>query len=235
MILCSVCKTENDIYATICKNCGSFLQNRIPNLDLFNTIWRVIENPQKAFRLIMLAEHKNYSLFLYVLCGISAVFSGFWFFKIGDRFENLPVLIIWALLIGILLGGVLCPIISSFHWILSKLISGKATFRTSVGITSYALMPFIISLLFLLPIELMTFGMYLFTFNPHPIAIKPVSYVVFIALNALMILWALILLTIGTKVGNQITLWKSAIIVIIMCGLIISGLLYCSEYAITYL
>jgi hypothetical protein len=233
MILCSVCQTENDKYATICKKCGGFLQNRVPNLDLFDTLWRIIENPREAFRLIMIAEHKNYALFLYALCGINVAFSGFWYFRIGDRFENILLLIFCALLIGIPLGIALCPIVSSFHWTLSKLLGGKASFRTSMGITSYALTPFTISLLLLLPIELMTFGMYLFTFNPHPIAIKPVSYIVLIGLNSVMILWAFILLIIGTRVGNQISLWKSVFIVAILYGLVLRGVLFCGEYTLS--
>jgi hypothetical protein len=232
IILCSVCQTENDKYATICKKCGSFLQNRVPNLDLFDTLWRIIENPRKAFRIIMLAEHKNYALFLYALCGISVAFFGFWYFRIGNRFENMLFLIFWALLIGVPLGIALCPIVSSFHWALSKLLGGKATFRTSMGITSYALMPFTVSLLLLLPIELMTFGMYLFTFNPHPIAIKPISYIVLIGLNVIMILWAFILLIVGTNVGNQITLWKSVIVVAILYVLVLQSIMFCGEYTI---
>jgi len=235
MILCSVCQTENDIYATICKKCGSFLQNRVPNIDLFDTLWRVVENPRKAFHSIMLAEHKNYSLFLYVLSGIYSVFFAFWYFRIGDRFENILSLILWALLIGVSLGCVLYPIISFLHFILTKLSEGKAAFRSSIGITSYSSIPFIISLVLLLPIELMTFGMFLFTFNPHPITIKPVSYVVLVGLNAVMILWAFILMTIGTNAGNQIVLSKSMLLVAILCGFIFGCIFFCGRYIISFL
>jgi len=232
MIICSVCQKENDQYATICRECGGFLQNRVPNLDLFDTLWRIIENPREAFRLIMIAEHKNYVLLLYTLCGISVAFTGFWYFRIGDRFENIMLIIFWALLIGVPFGIILCPIVSTFHWILSKLIGGKASFRTSMGITGYALTPITISLLFLLPIELMTFGMYFFTFNPHPIAIKPASYIVLIGLNTVTILWAFLLLIIGTNVGNQISLWKSLLIVAILYGLVLSGIKFGGEYSL---
>jgi hypothetical protein len=232
MILCSVCQIENDKYAMICKKCGAFLQNRVSNLDLFDTLWRIIENPREAFRLIMIAEHKNYALFLYALCGISIAFSGFWYFRIGDRFENVLILILWALLIGVSLGIALCPIVSSFHWMLSKLLGGKSSFRISMGLTSYALTPVTISLLLLLPIELLTFGMYFFTFNPHPMTIKPVSYIVLIGLSAVMILWAFILLIIGTKVGNQISLWKSVLVVVILYGIVLSGFRFGGEYSL---
>jgi hypothetical protein len=233
MILCAVCQTENDKYAMICKKCGGFLQNRVPNLDLFDTLWRISENPQEAFRLIMLAEHKNYALFLYALHGISIVFFGIWYLRMGERFDNVLLLIFWALLIGVPLGIALCPIVSSFHWKLSVLLGGKASFRTSMGITSYALAPIILSLLLLLPIELMTFGMYLFTFNPHPLAIKPISYIVLIGLNAVMILWAFILLILGTKVGNQISLWKSVLIITFLYGLGISSVIFGGKYTVS--
>jgi len=180
----------------------------------------------------MIAEHKNYALFLYALCGISIAFSGFWYFRIGDRFENVLILILWALLIGVSLGIALCPIVSSFHWMLSKLLGGKSSFRISMGLTSYALTPVTISLLLLLPIELLTFGMYFFTFNPHPMTIKPVSYIVLIGLSAVMILWAFILLIIGTKVGNQISLWKSVLVVVILYGIVLSGFRFGGEYSL---
>ena len=159
MINCLVCQTENDEYSTICKKCGGFLQNRVPNLDLFDILWKIIESPKKAFRLIMLAEHKNYAVFLYTLSGIAITFAGFWHFKLGDRFENILLIIFLAILIGIPFGIALCPIVSSLHWGLSRLLGSKALFRNSLGITSYSLVPIVISLIFVLPIELLTFGM----------------------------------------------------------------------------
>jgi hypothetical protein len=226
MIICSVCRTENDKYAPICVKCGGFLQNRVPNLDLFDVIWKIIENPRKAFQLIMLAEHKNYALFLYTLFGISTAFAGFWYFRVGDRFENVLPLILWALIIGIPLGIGLCPLVSLFHWIVSKLFGGRSTFRTSIGLSSYALIPIILSLVFVLPIELMTFGMYLFTFNPHPITIKPTLYIILIGFDIALVFWSYILLIVGTNIGNQIPYWKSFFIVSILYGMVFSSFLY---------
>ena len=230
MVICSVCNTKNDEYATICTKCGGFLQNRVANLDLFDTLWRTIENPRKAFRMIALAEHKNYALFLYVLSGISITFFGFWYFRLGERFESVPSTIVWALLIGVPLGAVLCLVVSFFHWILSRAAGGKSTFRISMGVTSYSLMPIIVSLVLLLPIELMTFGMYIFTFNPHPYAVKPLSYVVLIGLNVLLIIWTFLLAIIGTKTAGQINTFKSILIAALLYMIVIGGFLYCGTY-----
>jgi hypothetical protein len=230
MIICSICHTENDQYATICIKCGGFLQNRVPNLDLFAVIWKIIENPRKAFQLIMLSEHKNYALFLYTLWGISTAFAGFWYFQVGDRFENVLSLIMWGLLIGIPLGIGLFPTVSLLHWILSKLFGGRSAFRTSIGISSYALTPIILSLVFVLPIELMTFGMYLFTQNPHPMVLKPALYIVLIGFDSAMVLWTFILLIIGTNVGNRIPFWKSFLAISILCGMVFSAFLFGGKY-----
>ena len=89
MITCRVCNTENDEYAIVCRNCKSYVQNRIQNLDFFETVWKVIESPRKAFHDITLAEHKNYSLLLFALFGVALSFTGFWYFKLGSRFESL--------------------------------------------------------------------------------------------------------------------------------------------------
>jgi hypothetical protein len=232
MIICSVCRTENDNYATICIKCGGFLQNRVPNLDLFDVIWKIIENPRKAFQLIMLAEHKNYALFLYTLWGISVTFTGFWYFRVGDRFENVLTLIFWALIIGVPFGAGLFPFVSIFHWILSKIFGGISTFRASIGISSYALTPMILSLVFILPIELMTFGVYLFTGNPHPMTLKPMLYIVLLGIDSAMVLWAFILLIIGTAVGNQIPFWKSFLIASILYGMVFSLFLFGGNYIV---
>ncbi|MCX6121432.1 MAG: Yip1 family protein [Ignavibacteriales bacterium] len=232
MIKCSVCQTENDQYATICKKCGSFLQNRVPNLDLFDVLWKIIENPRDAFRLIMRAEHKNYAVFLYTLSGIAVTFAGFWHFKIGDRFENILVLIFLAILIGIPLGIVLCPIASSLHWGISKILGNKVSFRTSLGITSYSLTPIVLSLFLVLPLELLTFGMYFFTFNPPPITIKPILYILLIGLDFSLAVWAWVLLIIGTNVGNQISLWKSIVMSSVVYGLLVIGLVAGGGYVL---
>ncbi len=232
MINCSVCQTENDQYATICKKCGSFLQDRIPNLDLFDLLWKIMENPRNAFRLIMIAEHKNYAVFLYSLTGIAITFVEFWCFKLGIRIENIMLIIFFAILIGLPFGIALCPIVSLLHCSLSKLFGSKISFRNSLGITSYSLTPVIISLIFVLPVELLTFGIYFFTFNPPPITIKPISYILLVGLDIALIVWAWILLIIGTYVGNQIPLWKSIFISSAVYGLIVIGLKTCGEYAI---
>jgi hypothetical protein len=166
------------------------------------------------------------------LSGIAVTFAGFWHFKLGDRFENILVLIFIAILIGIPLGIVLCPIASSLHCGISKILGNKASFRTSLGITSYSLTPIVLSFLLVLPLELLTFGMYFFTFNPPPITIKPILYMLLIGLDFALAVWAWVLLIIGTNVGNQISLWKSIVTSSVVYGLLVIGLVAGGVYAL---
>ena len=232
MLNCPVCQAENDQYATVCTKCGGFLQNRIPNLDLFDIVWKIIESPRKAFHVITLAEHKNYALFLYVLTGITATFAGFWYFALGDRIGNILVIIFLATLIGVPVGILLCPLTSLVHWGMVKILGKNASIRTSLGTTSYALVPIIMSLILIMPIELLTFGSYLFTLNPPPITIKPVSYIVLLGLDGLLLGWSFLLQIIGTSIGSQLSLWKSILVSLVVYGVMVYGLKLGGEVAL---
>ncbi len=65
-ITCSNCSSENPHYAYICINCNSFIRERVFNIDLWNVIGLLIENPKKAFELIVCSEHKNFISFLLI-------------------------------------------------------------------------------------------------------------------------------------------------------------------------
>ena len=215
MITCSVCKTQNDEYAITCGNCKSYIQNRIPNLDFFETVWKVIESPKKAFHDITLAEHKNYSLLLFALFGVALSFTGFWYFRLGTRFDSLLDLLGKAAGIGIIVGFASAVLFTLFFEMMIKLFGGKGTVRNSLGLLAYATTPVALSLVMILPIELLTFGMFLFTSNPDPSTIKPGMYVTLIAFDALMALWAVMLGIMGASVGKQVSYGKAVISVVV--------------------
>jgi hypothetical protein len=234
MIVCPVCQTENDQYAVICRSCRGYIQNKIPNLDLFETAWLIIEKPRVAFRRIATAEHKNYAVLLYSLLGIGFAFAELWLFRAGNRFESLFSLLIFSIVAGIASGLLLFPIITSAHWIISKILNQKAGFRNSIGITAYSLVPIIISIIFILPIELLTFGMYFFTFNPDPMTINPSSYIVLVILDGLMGLWSIVLYLVGTKVGHQIS-WIKSVVVVLCVLAVLAACMYGAGRAISLL
>src|SRR3972149_10116139 len=66
-IACPNCSTENPPYVYICKSCNSFIRDRVYNIDLWNLTGLLIENPKKAFQLIVYSEHKNFIIFILLL------------------------------------------------------------------------------------------------------------------------------------------------------------------------
>jgi hypothetical protein len=232
MIYCPVCSQANDEFATVCTHCHGFLQNRVPHLDLFDTVWGIIENPRKTFRTIMLAEHKTYAFTLSAFFGIGCSFASLLFFRAGDRFDSLLQLIVFCILSGAVFGCGLAPILSMLHYGIIKTMGGKGHFKNSLAVSAYAFVPIILSIVFILPIELSTFGMYLFTFNPSPQALNPVSYFLLFGIDAFCVLWSAILFILGTKISFGITYVRSlagsaiaAVLMLFLCEWGISALL----------
>ncbi len=226
MIKCAVCLTENDDFAVTCPNCKAFLQNRIPNLDLFNIGWKVLESPREAFKTITLAEHKNYALFLFTVFGVSLSFTGFWYLQLGTRFMSLIDLIPAALGIGVLLGLLTSVVITGIYYGFAKILGGAAGFRTSLGVIGYSVTPITLSLMFVLPIELLTFGMYLFTSNPSPYTIKPLSFILLAGFDVAVSVWSIVLAVIGTRVAHRINIARSILAVVGTLGIYCGGLLW---------
>ena len=204
MIACPTCATLNDEFAIVCSGCKGYLQNRVPNLDLFQSAWAVIESPRKAFRQLRLAEHKNYSILLFSFFGVALSFTFFWYLKIGENFSTLIDAIVWALLSGAGGGVVVLPALVGLAHGVSRLLGGTGSFRDSMVLLAYSFVPVIIALFVALPLELMTFGMYLFTSNPHPYVVKPTSYIILLGMDALAGLWTLALSVVGFHVVHQL-------------------------------
>ena len=61
---CKKCNHINPAYKYICSECKSYLRERVVNIDLWNTIQLIIEDPHKAFKQIIFAEHKNFIIFI---------------------------------------------------------------------------------------------------------------------------------------------------------------------------
>jgi hypothetical protein len=145
-------------------------------------------------------------------------------FRLGGLFSSLLELIAVGLGMGIIAGLLLAPVAATLYWGTARILGGKGSFRDSLALIAYSLVPLIVAVIFLLPIELLTFGMYLFTHNPHPSTLKPELYIILIGLDAASVLWTLGLLFIGTYVGHQIGKMKSVFVTGLTATLIIAGL-----------
>jgi hypothetical protein len=221
MLQCPACAFENDEFATICSKCRAFIQNRVPNLNFFDTSWGILESPFKTFRLIGIAEHKNYSGFLICCFGIAVSFTAAWFLKIGVFFETLLDLIPFMFGVGVILGGVFAVILPVIHYKTTKVRGAEARIGQSYGVLAYSFIPILLSLILILPIELLTFGMYMFTSNPHPAVIKPVSYYVLLGCDTLLATWTVALVFVGTRTVQRVSVMRSAVAIIVLMVVVV--------------
>jgi len=203
----------------VCMRCGSFLQARVPTLDLFDTIWQLIESPRKAMRRIALAVHKNYVIFLSSFYGIGLAFFLLWVLNLGEAFSNLLYLIFTAILIGPALGIIHVFLTSLVGVLIGRLMRTRMQFSNVLGVAAYATIPVNLSVVFVLPIELMTFGLFMFAQNPSPFVIKPIPYIIFMVLDGLAILWSLSLFVIGVRTISNLRLLGAALCVVVSTGL----------------
>jgi hypothetical protein len=157
-----------------------------------------------VFHTIALAEHKNYSFVLFLMFGIALSFTGFWLFQWGRYFETLLDLLPVAAAVGLGLGLISMLFLTAIYHLSAKLVGGSNSMRNSWAALAYSTTPIALTLILLLPIELMTFGMYLFTSNPHPYTLKPLSFVVLLGLDTAFVLWSVGLLSVATTVVHRV-------------------------------
>lgn len=217
---CSVCGAENPATATVCHACKAFLQNRVPTLDLFRTAWRTMTVPAQAFHEIAIAEHKNYALSLFAAAGISVVGWTVATLKAGDivggLFETTGVVFGSGAVVGAILGLLL----ASFHALAALAVRGDVSFRRSLGVTAYALVPSIAVGLALIPIALLTFGEHWYIGNPSPSTINAISYWSIVVLQGLAAGWSFVLLVIGGRVAMRTSRWRSLIAASLSVGVL---------------
>ncbi len=203
IIPCPNCNIENDYYRLNCTKCGALLRNRVVNLDLWSTIWKVIEEPTKAFENIIFAENKNYVFFVALLFSIKLTFNSF-FVKSnlgkGIDFQNYLGL---DFLIGIITFIVAFLIIALFHKIILKGFGINTRFKDNFSILVYSSVPILITLIIFFPVEYALFGKYWLFFNPSPYMIKPTAAYVFTWMELLMFFWMYLLLIIASFVQNK--------------------------------
>lgn len=203
MIVCPVCTAQNEEFAVRCSSCGSYVQDRVPTLDLFATVWLIIESPRTAFRRIIIAEHKNYVVLLGLFVGISAVFALFRAHRFGDEFDNLFPLLLFGAFFGGLAAVPLVFLWTGLNHLLAKTVGGKGAFRDSYGVSGWALVPVMFTAVFVLPLELATLGLHLFSTNPTAYQLKPEVTLVLLGLDAAAVVWTLILNAVGLSAAHR--------------------------------
>jgi len=202
-ITCQNCKSENDFYRLNCASCGALLRNRVVNLDLWSTLWQVIETPTQAFKNIIFAENKNYTFFIALMFSIRLTLNSF-FVKSnlgkGIDFQNYLGL---DLLIGIVTFIVVFLLTAIVQKLALKRFGVHTRFKDNFAVLIYASVPILISFVIFFPVEYALFGKYWLFFNPSPYMIKPTAAYVFTWMEVLMIVWMYILFILAGFVQSR--------------------------------
>jgi len=190
---CKKCNHINPPYRNICEECKSFLRERVVNLDLWDTIQKIIEDPLAAFKQIIFAEHKNFIILLTFLLGMKSL--------IISRFLSVPQLglsgattsFILSLILSIIFSIIPVLILTTAQINFYKKKGIRLRFKDIYSVSIYAFVPYIFGLIFIFPIELIVLGGDIFSNNPYPFEIKPVISYVLICIEFVVLVWSFIL------------------------------------------
>ena len=192
-ITCSNCSAENPPYAFTCKNCNSFIRERVFNIDLWNVIGLLIESPKKAFELIVYSEHKNFISFLLIFIAVKMLVNTRFtsLISLGTFNPSSSLYLSYLIILGIL---VVYLILFSFCvTYINKLLQITTRFRDNFAVLTYSLLPNVFGIIFLFIIELVVFGEYLFSINPTPFVIKGITAFIFAGAEISLIGWSVLL------------------------------------------
>lgn len=191
--ICSNCGTENPLYLKNCFECKHYIRAAVYNIDFWNTVYAVFENPRKTLQNIIYAEHKNFMIFLLFFIGIKLfLFSH----SIQSALSKIPDESNFILYNLLLVTAVYVIIILICVWLLTLLLNkrSKTRFKDNLALFVYSFIPIVISLFILTPAEYGIFGEHWFVFNPSPFVIKSNLAYIFSFLETLMIIWSITIL-----------------------------------------
>lgn len=191
---CKKCNHINPAYKNICTKCKSYLRERIVNIDLWDTISLLFEEPIKAFKQIIFAEHKNFILFISFFIAIKNL--------IIARFFSVPALglngVTTSLLFNILLMILISvSILFLFTYLLKIFYSFRKIdlrFKDIYAVNVYSFVPYLFGLIFIFPVELIVLGGDIFSNNPYSFQIKPLVTYILIGFELITIIWSFYLI-----------------------------------------
>lgn len=222
-ISCPNCGSYNFDYDYKCQNCKAFLRERIINIDLGETLLRLIDSPSETFLKIKLAEHKNYVFFLLSFLALRFLIISR-FISVPSSSNNTNYNLFLVILLSLITTYLLVLLLSYLIKKIASLIKIKVRFKDILAVLAYSFIPNLLALIVLFPVELVFYGEYLFSNNPYPYQIKESVFYFLLTLEILTILWSIFLLNIGLDIFLKSRLLSLIFSVIIW--LLISNILY---------
>ncbi len=184
---CNVCNTENMDFSIRCGTCGSLLQQRQRTLDFFSTISNLWRYPDFAFRKIILAEHRNYTILIALLEAAGLSFLFLFVIKAGDVLSiDLKQLLSTGIGLAVVVFFPFLYLFSLLCYFSARVSRTGASLRGFTASMIYALHPIAISAVIILPCEIAVFGPYVFSNNPSPQTINPIPFYLLGFLNLVL-------------------------------------------------
>lgn len=194
---CKKCNHINPAYKNICTECKSYLRERVVNIDLWNTIQLLIEDPIKAFKQIIFAEHKNFILFLTFFISIKNLIIARYFSVPALGLNGITAPFILSLILGILLSIFLLSLFTLLIESFYNYNKINLRFRDIFAINVYSFIPYLFGLVFIFPVELIVLGGDIFSNNPYSFQIKPLITYILLGVEFITILWSFYLIQKG--------------------------------------
>jgi hypothetical protein len=170
-ILCSRCGAENPFWSSVCAGCKTYLRDKIVNINFWSLLWKLIESPVEAFRIIIFSERKNFILLLLFLVPLKLHIISSLVFQHAAGGTKAAVDFIPAYLIS----AAILLFILLFYSYAVKIILKKSIhtrFKDNFAILIYSLFPLAAGLILYI-IALISFGGNLYLNDPSPFQLKP--------------------------------------------------------------
>lgn len=202
-ITCPHCKSDNAFYNVTCNKCGYYLRDKIYNIDLWSIIIKLIDNPSKAFRNIIYAEHKNFIFFILLFISAKVLINSRFLSMVSVGEFQTTLELFFSYLI-VLVSVLIFFIVFTFAYkALCIFQSVHFRFADIISLIIYSQIPFVFGLIILFPLELVIFGDYLFSINPSPFLIKGSIAYLFLVMELALILWNIFLTFLAFKVHSH--------------------------------
>ncbi|MCZ7555476.1 MAG: hypothetical protein M5R41_03620 [Bacteroidia bacterium] len=193
-VICGACGGENSLLALRCDGCGAYLRDRVPALDLFSTLWGMLEAPRTTFLRIARSEQKNYTHLLFAGSGPVVLAAVLAVTRAGDTRAGF-VEILASIAFGGPVAGLLHGVLASFGLVLlTRLHTPQQRYRDAAAALAWSLSPLLWLSVLILPLQLGIFGVTLFSENPAAWNVQPLPYWLLITADAAALLWTLALL-----------------------------------------
>jgi len=196
--ICPNCNSENPFYVLICTNCKAFLRSKIANIDLWDTLWKLLESPIKTAETIIHSEHKNFLSIILLLAGLKVGSS---FLVISNALNLSDSEITNSFSFIMIYAAVFIIALLAVSFIITKLnnLSGiKNRFKDNIALYTYAFLPIVLIMIFLTPVKLAIFGLYWYSFNPSPLLFKPMTTYIMLFIEGIFYLWSIVLFITST-------------------------------------